>query len=49
MPPARSEAPLTEAEKQRLKDELIKSRNRAAKQAAGTESTGSTAGGARNP
>lgn len=49
MPPARREAPLTEAEKQRLKDELIKSRNRAAKQATGAESTGSTSGGARNP
>ena len=49
MPPARKDTPLTEAEKKRLKDELIASRDRAARQGTGTESTGSTSGGARNP
>ena len=49
MPSARGDTPLTEAERKRLKDELTAARNRAAKQATGAESTGSTSDGARNP
>ena len=44
MPPARGDTPLNEAEKKRLQEELIASRERAARQGAGTESaaTGTT-------
>jgi hypothetical protein len=49
MPPARRDAPLSEAEKKRLKDELIKSRERAARQATSKESSTNTSGQDRNP
>ena len=42
MPPARSDAPLSEAQKKRLQDELIATRERTARQAG---SAGSTTGG----
>jgi len=50
MPPARSDSPLSEAERKRLKEELIATRERAARKAAPAESTGSTppSGSARN-
>jgi hypothetical protein len=49
-PPAREDTPLSEAEKKRLQEELIATRERAARQAASKEATGSTpSGNARNP
>jgi len=44
MPPARGDTPLNEAEKKRLQEELVASRERAARQGASAESpaTGST-------
>jgi len=47
MPPARGDTPLNEAEKKRLRDELIASRERAARQGASAEpaATGSTTPG----
>lgn len=52
-PPARAEAPLSEAESKRLKEDLIAARDRAARRAQKTEpaTTGSTpaAGSADNP
>ena len=49
MPPARSDTPLTEAERKRMKEELIAIRNRAARQAASPEATGSTSSSGSAP
>jgi hypothetical protein len=45
MPPPRKDTPLSEAERKRLKDDLIATRERAAKRKAKPESTSSTSGG----
>jgi hypothetical protein len=51
MPRARSDAPLSEAERKRLRDDLVATRERAARRATATESTGSTppSGSTPNP
>ncbi len=56
LPPARSDTPLNEVEKKRLKDDLIKVREHAARQATGapepaaeTGSTRTSGSAARNP
>jgi hypothetical protein len=50
MPPPRRDTPLSEAERKRLKDDLIATRERLAKRKAKPESTSSTSGGSdRNP
>ena len=47
-PPAREDAPLSEAEKKRLQDELIATRTRAARQSGNAEVISTSAGAARN-
>jgi hypothetical protein len=50
MPPPRKDTPLSEAERKRLKEDLIATRDRAAKRKGKPESTSASSGGSdRNP